>query len=68
MEEVSNCTTLPEITFGSLWKQTWEKMRENWGKLILAGLIQILIVSGANFIPVLCFVSGLLLVFSNLFL
>lgn len=50
-----------EITFGSLWKQTWERMRGNWGKLILAGLIQILIVSGANFIPVLCFVSGLLL-------
>ena len=61
MEEVSNCTTLPEITFGSLWKQTWEKMRGNWGKLILAGLIQILIVHGANLLSVISVVSGIVL-------
>ncbi|MBO5725142.1 MAG: DUF975 family protein [Lentisphaeria bacterium] len=57
-----NSYCAPEkITFSSLWQETWEKMRNNWGKLILVSLLQSLITVGAGRFPVLCIFPGLLL-------
>lgn len=56
------CTdTANEITFGSLWRRTWDCMRTNWGKSIGVCLIQTLIFYGASSFPIFSILSGLLL-------
>ena len=51
----------PGSTFADLSKKAWHDLSGKWGWCILAGIIAMVILSGAKAIPFLCFVSDILL-------